>query len=284
MPQLTFVTVCMGRLAFLKQTLGRMVQQPDCACVVVDYSCPENAGDWAEAHHPQARVLRIPGQQTINVTAARNAGAALVETPWICFIDADIVLDPRFAATVLPQVRPGNFYRADPPSSGIVGTFVCARADFERTGGYDEVFRAYGDDDYDLYDALRFLGIRERHYPAVLVRHLPHEDELRRERFEFTLHGLGNLINRVYRVIKWALARARGRLLTREERVELYNRIFARVSEAFPPERVQPPYPVDRILAVAAGELEQLRGTSVSLAERQAMRDTILYRINPSPH
>src|SRR5262249_30464906 len=87
MAQLTFVTVCMGRLSFLRQTLGRMVGQPDCATVVVDYSCPEASGDWAEANHPEARVVRVPGRRTLSVTAARNAGAAVADTPWLCFVD-----------------------------------------------------------------------------------------------------------------------------------------------------------------------------------------------------
>src|SRR5438128_5771015 len=104
MPQLTFVTVCMGRVAFLKQTLGRMIGQLDSACILVDYSCPERAGDWAEQAHPSVQVLRLPGHTTINIGAARNAGARLVKTPWICFVDCVVVLGAAFTATLLPRL------------------------------------------------------------------------------------------------------------------------------------------------------------------------------------
>src|SRR5438105_1209584 len=102
MSRLCFVISCMGRLSFLQQTLGRMAGQSDCSCVVVDYSCPDHAGDWVTAHYPQVRVVRRPGETVFSLAAARNAGAGAVDAPWICFTDADILLEPNFADAVLP--------------------------------------------------------------------------------------------------------------------------------------------------------------------------------------
>ena len=51
----------------LRQTLGPMLDQPGGSCVVVDYSCPDGAGDWVEAHHPSAWVVRVPGQAGFNL-------------------------------------------------------------------------------------------------------------------------------------------------------------------------------------------------------------------------
>ena len=75
MADLCFVTTCMGRLAALRQSLGPMVAQGG-SCIVVEYSCPESAGDWVEANHKAARVIRVPGQDRFNASAARNVGAA----------------------------------------------------------------------------------------------------------------------------------------------------------------------------------------------------------------
>ncbi|MCI0457300.1 MAG: galactosyltransferase-related protein [Gemmataceae bacterium] len=275
MMQLTFVTVCMGRLAFLKQTLGHMVAQPDSRTILVDYSCPEQSGDWAEANFPAVRVVRIPGRTTISVTAARNAGSAVVDSPWICFVDSDIILNPAFAATVTPQVRPGNFYRPYPERGGISGTFLVARADFARAGGYDEELRSYGDDDYDLYDALRFAGVRQRRYPSVLVDHIDHGHDLRTGRFEFTEHRVGVVINRLYRVVKWELARARGAALSPDERAALYEECFGTVPLALTPNEGGA-YSAEGLVDFAEGQLRGL-GVAVGPEARERLRQAILH-------
>jgi hypothetical protein len=275
MAQLTFVTVCMGRLAFLRQTLGRMAAQPDCATVLVDYSCPEHSGDWAEANVPAVRVVRVPGRSTISVSAARNAGAAVVTTPWICFVDADIVLNPAFAPTVLPQVRPGTFYRPHPERMGVVGTFLVTREDFARAGGYDEVLRCYGEDDYDLYDALRFAGVHQRRYPSALVTHLDHGHDLRTARHEFTEHRLGVVINRLYRVVKWELARTRGAALSADARAGLYAEMFATVPGALTPDSTAGVYDLAALLDFAAGQLHR-RGAAAGPDTRARLRQALV--------
>jgi glycosyltransferase involved in cell wall biosynthesis len=261
---IAFVTVCRARLDFLKQTLPAMLAQPVLSVVLVDYSCPERCGDWAEATHPAVRVLRIPGQATLNIGAARNAGAALATASWIGFVDCDLVLDPSFVAVVGPMLEPGCFYRAHPESMGISGTWLVGAEDFRRSGGYDDVFRCYGDDDYDAFDAMRFAGLRERSYPAEMIYHLPHDHDLRTEQFAFTEHKRGVLINRIYRVIKWEWARQRGSALTKHERVELYDRVFQRVDGAFGAELSKGGFAmeqvldlVEQVLTTVAGQPEQ---------------------------
>src|SRR5262245_54418958 len=94
---LTLVTCCMGRLAHLRQSLPAMAAQPNCSCVVVDYSCPEQCGDWVAEAFPQVTVVRVPGRASYSPSAARNRGAAAADTPWFCFIDADVIPSGRFA-------------------------------------------------------------------------------------------------------------------------------------------------------------------------------------------
>jgi len=180
MATLCFITCCMGRLAFLQRTLGHIVSQPDCACVVVDYSCPERSGDWVAYNYPQAIVVRETGRQTYHHGRARNLGAQAATAPWLCFCDADVLLVPSFGATVLAQLQPGYYYRPDCLTDlGLCGTFICARADFERIGGYDEVYQGWGDEDKDVYQSLEFAGVRPRTFPVSQVQHLPHDDQAR---------------------------------------------------------------------------------------------------------
>jgi GT2 family glycosyltransferase len=225
MADVCFVTTCMGRLAALRQTLGAMLEQPGGSCVVVDYSCPDGAGDWVAAHHPAARVVRVPGQAAFNLAAARNAGARHADAPWICFVDADVVLDPGFTAAAVPALVPGGYYRAYSPGGGVGGTVACARADFERVGGYDEMYRCWGEEDNDLYDALQFVGVQPRTLPASRLQHLEHGDAERTRFYPVADRVLGHAINRVYRIVKWDTARTRRELLTLDMRRALYEKI-----------------------------------------------------------
>jgi GT2 family glycosyltransferase len=234
MADLCFVTTCKGRLAALQQTLGPMLDQAGGReVVVVDYSCPEGAGDWVEANYPAARVVRVPGRATFNAAAARNIGARHTDADWICFVDSDVVLGPDFAAALAPALEPGGFYRLWSTDVGLVGTFASSRADFERVGGYDEVYPCWGEEDYDLYDAFEFVGLESRQLPAALPRHLAHDDAARTRFSPIVDRWLGHAINRVYRHLKWDTARLRRELLTLEMRRALYDKISEVVTASF---------------------------------------------------
>ncbi len=229
MADLGLVTTCMGRLPALQQSLGSMLAQPGISrVVVVDYSCPDGAGDWVAANHPGAQVVRVPGRACFNASEARNIGARYVESNWIGFVDSDVLLDPGFAAAIGPHLKPGGYYRARSDDPGLGGTFLCTHADFERVGGFDEVYPCWGEEDNDLFDALAFAGLEQRWFPASLVRHLPHGDDARTRNYPVADKELGHAINRVYRILKWDVAR-----LAREPlALEMRRALYARAGEA----------------------------------------------------
>src|SRR5690348_7938147 len=101
-PEISLLTTCMGRLAHLRESLPAAAAQPRAGCVLVDYSCPDRCGNWAEAAFPQVNVVRVAGRSRWNVCEARNAAAAAASAPWLCFFDADVVLDPAFVEYVRP--------------------------------------------------------------------------------------------------------------------------------------------------------------------------------------
>jgi glycosyltransferase involved in cell wall biosynthesis len=213
----------MGRLDFLKRTLERIVGQPDSACVVVDYSCPDGCGEWVEANHPGVRVVRVPGRKTFNRSLASNAGGEAVDSAWICFCDCDVQFDPGFASHMLPRLEPGRYYCPHPIREwGLNGTFICARADFERVGGYDAVYEGWGEDDVDLYGALEFVGVDRRSFPSSLLRHIQHSDRSRVRFHEIKERHLAQTINRIYRFAKFDLMRETGGPLTLSARENLY--------------------------------------------------------------
>jgi glycosyltransferase involved in cell wall biosynthesis len=235
MARICFITTCMGRLASLRLTLARMVTQADSRCVLVDYSCPQRCGDWAAAAFPQVRVVREADQTTFSICRARNLGARAADTPWLCFCDADILLEPSFAAAVLPLLRPGHSYHPDVlDDTGLWGTFLCAREDFERVGGYDEVYQGWGENDVDFYDALKLSGVRPLTFPSALLRHLAHGEEDRVRYYNTADRRLSFSINRFYRTVKFDLMRLSpgGTALPRDVRERLYRTVAESVRAA----------------------------------------------------
>ena len=224
-PLMTFVTTCKGRLEDLQQTLPRLVTQPKTQVIVVDYSCPQQCGQWVRNNFPEVTVVDIPDKDVFDRSHAKNSGVAAANTPWICLIDADVELDPEFSETVIAMLQPGSFYRSSHPGEGTGGTFVVHRDDFDRVGGHDPVFQGWGEEDDDLIDALKFVGLSVRRYPASLIRHRDHDDDARTLFHQDSDRRHSHMINRIYRCGKWDLARLTGTVAPIERRQALYKTV-----------------------------------------------------------
>jgi hypothetical protein len=222
--KLCFVTACMGQLSDLALTLGRLTAQPFCCCVVVDYCCPERCGEWVAANHRSVRVARVEGRAEYYRAEARNIGSRAADTPWLCFLDADIQIAPNFAEAILPRLTPGCYYTPDPPLAETSSVLICPREDFVRAGGYDDVPSAWKDDVDDLRDALELLGLRRATVPAALLKRIAH-DGVRAARQASPEEVLGQAINRVYRILKRDTATLRGSPLTLSMRRNLYHTV-----------------------------------------------------------
>jgi hypothetical protein len=230
-PDLCFITTCRGRLAHLQETLPMMVAQPGTETVVVDYDCPERAGDWVEANFPQARVVRSGARPWYEGPRARNLGAQAARAPWLCMLDADTVLAADFAEVVRPLLRPGQFLRPMPRHPNARGMGLCRRQDFDAIDGYDEVLQGYGSDDQDLFWRLAHAGLREGSFPGELIRMIEHDPELRTRFHEQKDHRFNSFANHVYCSAKWDLMRVRGKL-SLKTREELYSRAMKTVLDA----------------------------------------------------
>jgi len=212
----------MGRLAHLQQSLGPAASQPRSSCIVVDYSCPDHCGDWVEQHFPAVQVVRVPDQPGFNPARARNRGAAAAKAPWLCFFDADVILDANFAAQALSRVQAGNYYVAQPGRKALTGTVVCAREDFLRVGGYDEVYQGWAEEDLDLYDHFLFCGMKRQGFPQEWLTPIAHADDLRVQHHALKSPQVSQTINVLYRRAKYDLMRQIARELTEEERRGLH--------------------------------------------------------------
>jgi glycosyltransferase involved in cell wall biosynthesis len=232
MATVTFVTTCRGRLAHLRETLPSLVSQPDTTVVVVDYSCPDKSGDWVEAHFPQVEIVRSADRPVFEVSRARNLGAAIARSPWLCFIDADTRVSGDFCEQIKPLLTDGHYYRARPRTIEMWGTLICGTEDFKRVGGYDEVIQGWGKEDEDLYARLSLAGLRDASFPGSVLQTLSHADGERVAHYDMKDRWLNESINHVYCRAKIDLILLQQKELELNVRRRLYDKVRAAVIEA----------------------------------------------------
>ncbi len=223
LPDLAFVVTCMGRLRHLQQSLPRLAMQAGTECILVDYSCPDHCGAWAEAAFPGVRVVRVPGQRTFNLARARNAGAAAAAARWLCFVDADVLVSARFAEALRPLLQPRLLLRASPLTPELWGTHVVPTEDLRRVGGYDECFEGWGGEDVDFFARLGDAGCGSAAFPAWLVEALGHDDEARVRFHDVKDRQLSRHVNTLYRHAKQDMGRISGAYLSEEVRRALHR-------------------------------------------------------------
>jgi glycosyltransferase involved in cell wall biosynthesis len=218
---ITFVTVCKGRLAHLKQSLPAAAAQAP--CVVVDYACPDGTAAWVSANHPAVTVVRIEPGGSFSVAAGRNAGAAAAATDWLCFLDADVVPAPHFVEAVTPLLQSGQYYRPWPLTQDSWGAVLCTRSEFARVGGYDEAFEEWGGEDDDLYQRLQATGVRPAQYPGHLLSTIAHDDTMRMQFHSVKDREISRRINFAYMGLKTDVRAITGS----EPEIQLRKALFA---------------------------------------------------------
>jgi hypothetical protein len=193
------VVPCKGRLTFLQETVPCVIEQAGVYYCLVDYSCPDRAGDWFEATFPEAvrggRAVteRVHGQALFHKSCAHNAGArrAIREgAEYLCFLDADTIVRPGFVEFVRQNMAADRFLISarrpdgrDVPS--LAGLLVVSAAAFEAIGGFDEGFSGWGAEDIELRLRLFLLGgIDYGDVPLDLLQPMPHDDRLRTSFYE----------------------------------------------------------------------------------------------------
>lgn len=220
--RLTAIVTCKNRLHHLKQTLPFLIAQPSIDVIVVDYGCPQGTAAWVNEHYPGVRVVEVRDDPGFSVARARNMGAQSAITPWLLFIDADIIVNEGFGAWLKSGLKPDGFHIT--PSFGstdVSGTFFCPRLFFEGVGGYDEAIRGWGGEDDDLYLRLLQAGHKLWNYPDALFSTISHGED---ERFSFypgTNRNMQMMLNHWYTCMKYDLMAASGRSLSMEERTSL---------------------------------------------------------------
>ncbi len=220
---LQIITTCKGRLDHLERTLPTWLAHTPFDVIVVDFDCPDRCADWAEALSPRVHVVRVPDRPVFNASEARNAGLRVAESQWVCFIDADVLLTPCFAAAASTLDRDSHFYLVDQAEGDLYGTMVAPLDVVRGLGGFDEAILGWGCEDMDMRRRLEGRGLRAAHLPRACFDFIPHGDD--RRSIVHTLKGRGLLINQLYIDAKQASMGALRRELSLVERRALYGQV-----------------------------------------------------------
>ena len=185
---ITIVTVCKGRLDFLKQTLPTTLKIKGVKeIIIVDDSCPDGTAAWVKSlKEPRLRVIELNNSK-FNVSRARNAGAKEIKTPWIFFRDADVhVKIIRFDQYQKEGTYSWlNYLEVQGVNPGTVGSLLVQKIDFDNVGGYCEDVVGWGYEDIHIIRCLGSTGLQSNTLDHRLFEHIEHPDALRTRFYDY---------------------------------------------------------------------------------------------------
>lgn len=249
---ISFVTTCMGRLDHLKRSLPTWHGQGE--VVLVDFSCPDHAGDWAARRYPEVVIVRCPGERYFRGAEARNAGAKAATGRWLFFLDADVLLHADFAAAVAPLLDPKRYLCAG--NDRAMGQVLVSREAFASVGGYDEVMVGWGAEDLDLQLRLAGTTLERGTIPPRLLSVIAHGHALRTRHASVKQIELGWNLNRLYVEAKSSVMRLTGAALPLAQRRALYELVRKAVLEGADSPEVRIELPLSTRLRVTRGNIE----------------------------
>ena len=169
------ISTCKGRLGHIQQTAPAFLSSMpnDVGYLVVDYECPEHAGEWVRKNldpsRAEALVMRArPG--VFHKTVALNAGSkyaiSKMGAEYLLYFDADTIVRPGFANQISPMLRKDRFIIAEPTGEeDLTGLLVIHKSIFTASGGFEESFRSWGAEDLEF----RLRLFAKHHYQFDIV-------------------------------------------------------------------------------------------------------------------
>jgi hypothetical protein len=104
---------------------------------------------------------------------------------YLCFLDADTLVEPGFWEHLFAEARPNRFLVAGKERDGcdvpsMTGLLLVHGKPFTNIQGFDEHFQGWGGEDIELRLRLYMVaGLDFAFVPVSLARPIPHDDSLR---------------------------------------------------------------------------------------------------------
>ena len=189
-------------LRYLARSLvSATAQTTPCKVIVVDYGSSRNYARPIRAlasYHRADQYVRVDAREWSR-GRAMNLAIRRCDTPYFAAMDADCLMDPRYASHLLTNAGERNFVvscvrRTTEARRTYQGaTAAPARAVHIEEGhglicaplvwltkvrGYDEAYRIWGREDSDLLERARMDGLIIRQLDDVYIpQHLPHPSQ-----------------------------------------------------------------------------------------------------------
>jgi hypothetical protein len=196
-----FITTCMNRLEHLKVSSSQLMKDPrvgeDWLWVLVDFACPQKSGEWAENEYGE-RVEVVPIEPpddpkatvVFNKPLALNSGAMhaiSLGVDYLCFIDADTIVTPRFLDYLDSAASLDCFNIVVPTmeKKDLTGFLCVHHRHFLRVGGYDIRFVGWGAEDLEMRLKLYLKGqLPFSEIPVEFAESIQHGDDVRTLEYE----------------------------------------------------------------------------------------------------
>ena len=209
-----------------------MLKQSFSEVIVVDYGCEQGTGSWVPKEHPSAKLVEVKDDPTFCVARARNIGAAKASKRFLCFADADVLINMDLGEWCSENARTQAFYLNSGRVRELHGFVICSKESFEKIGGYDEAFRGWGSEDFDLYERLLAAGLARASVPDHALTGIKHGDEERQfgkndPTYKTLIQAL--VVGEVYRIVKMDMTK----LMGKEPRLEFRKRLFDQIREFY---------------------------------------------------
>lgn len=190
---ISIVCAVKNRMGPLRYTIPSYLNQPGVSQIVLvdwdsDQPVRQSLQQWDfPEREDQRRIthIRAVNQPYWNSAKAYNLAMSFVTNPFVFKVDADVVVvdDLRKRMPVLKSTFvTGNFKRGVVPNDyGLFGSVFLRKEDFDRVGGYDERFVAYGFEDNNFFRRLQRRGLKRKFTEPNALYHLPHSNAKRTE-------------------------------------------------------------------------------------------------------
>lgn len=179
-PKMTFCTVVKNRVHHVKSTLPRNLaenSQPFVQFDLLDYNSDDGLGEYIRSNFPteletgKLNYYHYDKAVDFKHSHSRNIAFRLAQGGIICNLDADNFAGENFGNYVIELfgTKPNICLTGLNNRAGVadaMGKMCVKKQDFEKVGGFDESFKGYGYEDYDLVNRLALSGVQ----PYVINR------------------------------------------------------------------------------------------------------------------
>lgn len=182
MEKLTIVTTCKGRI---EHALRAVPTWSDFPVVFVDYDCPQLTGKAIlAAGGPKVSVIFERNKKWFNLSKARNIAIPYVRTPWVMFLDCDMIMKPGFKEHIYDLLEEKTIYEFEHKVAGFAGTIICTVDDFIKVEGFDEDANGYGYEDSQFKNKMYHIGSKVVFMNPDFFEHIAHSEVERVQHYE----------------------------------------------------------------------------------------------------